>query len=107
MAYWDWDCWGYTLKREEEEEEAELRSVVGKVSRHVRCVRLLPVAGGDVGGLRPAVELGAGLVAGGSSLVGALGLWRALALLQHGALTLPHPGGQQGALRGGGPAREA
>lgn len=71
--------------------------------------QFLPVAGGDVGRLGPSVKLCAGLVAGRSSLVRALGLGLglALALLQHGALTLPHPGGQQGALRGRSPTWEA
>lgn len=64
----------------------------------------LPVAGGDVGGLGPSVEVSARLVARCTSLVWTLGMGLALVLLQHGALTLlRHPGGQQRALRGRSP----
>lgn len=72
----------------------------------LRLLGVDAVAAGDVGRLRPSVEVGTRLVAGRSSLVRTLvlGLGWTLVLLQHRALTLPHSGGQQGALRRGGPA---
>lgn len=83
-----------------------IKSVVTLRKKHTHSfyINLVsPVAGGDVGRLGPSVEVSARLVARCSSL----GLGLALALLQHGALTLPHPGGQQGALRGCSPTGKA
>lgn len=69
------------------------------------CLNLrLPAAGGDVGGLGPSTEVGAGLVARRRSLWLCLTL---VLLLQHGALALPHHGRQQGALRSCSPTGEA
>lgn len=109
VEYCDWDCWGYTLKGGKHEHD--LHSQKDTNHAHIRSGELfhllLPAAGGDVGRLGPSVEVGARLVARCSYLAGTLGLALALVLLQHGALTLPHPGGQQGALRGRSPAWKA